>query len=557
MSEKNTKLRDRLEALVGEMCEKLGPRPPGSQAERRAAEWVAQRLAEQGYEPQLEEFECPAHGADGAVLTGLDKDADMDIYPTQHSPTGRVTGPLHWLGFGEEHLRQDVAGRIGVLMATGDRHELHRLLERLEAAGMLAVIAVGPYGDTITGKAVRPGSLQQMLTTTVSIRTALELSRYFGREVTLEVTGSRPTAEGRSQNVVAELPGAGPNVLVVCAHYDTAPHSPGALDNASGTALMLELARSLRGQRFPATVLFVATGAGEFGADDGCGQGAKALFARRLEELPRVIGCFAIDAVGCRLGVRHLRLWGPKPFRSAVPEFAGVARDERPPGGCGDGSAHHCGLATVALMDDYASNPFLHGPGDTPEILDFEAMAGMLKVCQRIVTALAATDPPYRYRRRGELLIRPARWEDIPAMGEITREAFGPYSMSRMKEDFFGAPLGGKPWHHYKVRSVCDHARRAIDSFIVAEWAGRVVGYASYSLDEEQRLAEVGNNAVLPDYQRRGIATALQEEIMARFAEEGYQHWTVATLSNDLPAQRLYAKMGFEEYIRSIMYLRK
>ena len=539
------------------MCESLGPRPPGSSAERRAAEWLAERLAELGYEPQLEEFDCPAHGAEAARLSGLDGAADIEVYPTQHSPAGKVTGPLHWLGFGEQHLQQDVAGRIGVLMATGDRRELHRLLGRLESAGMLAVIAAGPYGDAVTGKAVRPGGLQRMLTTTVSIRTALGLTRHFGQEVTLEVTGSRPTAEGRSQNVVAELPGTGPNILVVCAHYDTAAHSPGALDNASGTALMLELARCLRGQRLPATVLFVATGAEEFGADDGCGQGAKALFARRLGELPRMIGCFAVDAVGCRLGVRHLRLWGPGPFRRAVPEFAGVARDERRPGGCDDGSAHQYGLATVALMDDYASNPFFHGPDDTPEVLDFDAMAGMLKVCERIVAALAATDPPYRYRRRGELLVRPARRDDVSAIAEVTRESFGPYSMSRMKEDFFGAPLGGKPWHHYKVRSVCGYARRALDCFVVAELAGRVVGYASYSLDEEQQLAEVGNNAVLPEYQRRGIATALQEEVMARFAEEGYRHWTVSTLSNDLPAQRLYAKMGFEEYIRVIMYLRK
>ena len=33
--------------------------------------------------------------------------------------------------------------------------------------------------------------------------------------------------------------------MLFCAHYDTTPQTPGALDNASGTAVLLELARRL------------------------------------------------------------------------------------------------------------------------------------------------------------------------------------------------------------------------------------------------------------------------------------------------------------------------
>jgi Zn-dependent M28 family amino/carboxypeptidase len=45
--------------------------------------------------------------------------------------------------------------------------------------------------------------------------------------------------------------------VVVGAHFDTTPHSPGADDNASGVAAMLEVARLLRAEELGATVQFV------------------------------------------------------------------------------------------------------------------------------------------------------------------------------------------------------------------------------------------------------------------------------------------------------------
>ena len=77
------------------------------------------------------------------------------------------------------------------------------------------------------------------------------------------------------KNVVAILPGNDPRYaeqsLVVGAHYDHLGHGehsgrgedrgkihPGADDNASGIAVMLEMARSLKGKPLPRTVVFVA-----------------------------------------------------------------------------------------------------------------------------------------------------------------------------------------------------------------------------------------------------------------------------------------------------------
>lgn len=62
-------------------------------------------------------------------------------------------------------------------------------------------------------------------------------------------------------NVVAEAAGTDPGkkeILVIGAHYDTAAGTPGADDNASGVAGLLELARMAAQRPFPRTVRFVA-----------------------------------------------------------------------------------------------------------------------------------------------------------------------------------------------------------------------------------------------------------------------------------------------------------
>ena len=61
-------------------------------------------------------------------------------------------------------------------------------------------------------------------------------------------------------NIEAVLPGQGAadEIIVVGAHYDSVADSPGADDNASGVAALLELARLLAGTTLPRTVRFVA-----------------------------------------------------------------------------------------------------------------------------------------------------------------------------------------------------------------------------------------------------------------------------------------------------------
>ncbi len=69
------------------------------------------------------------------------------------------------------------------------------------------------------------------------------------------------------ENIIARKQGlADPQkTVLVCAHYDTTPNSPGADDNASGVAVLLEVARLLSQVSTSATVELVALDLEEYG----------------------------------------------------------------------------------------------------------------------------------------------------------------------------------------------------------------------------------------------------------------------------------------------------
>jgi hypothetical protein len=123
-----------------------------------------------------------------------------------------------------------------------------------------------------------------------------------------------PLPEGiPSRNVVA-LP-RGPIRAVVVAHMDTVPGTVGANDNGSGVAVMLELARVLRGTD---GVLFAALGAEERAATKSRSHLGSIRLARGFSAAGkrRIRLAFSLDMVG--VGTKlHVRGVEPRPNRSA------------------------------------------------------------------------------------------------------------------------------------------------------------------------------------------------------------------------------------------------
>jgi hypothetical protein len=188
-----------------------------------------------------------------------------------------------------------------------------------------------------------------------------------------------PVGPGRSVNVVATAPGFDPAAphLVVGAHLDTVPQSPGAEDNASGVAVLLEVARVLAAARTRLPVVLVAFGAEEprGPTDADHHYGSRAYVASLGPAARRAVrGMVSLDRVGvgtvapvCSAG-DGARGTAARARVLAAARDAGVATQP-----CVNRSSDHWSFARAGLPGvRLGSTPYdgYHAPGDLPGVVD-------------------------------------------------------------------------------------------------------------------------------------------------------------------------------------------
>jgi len=238
------------------------------------------------------------------------------------------------------------------------------------------------------------------------------IAKYF-RESGAVVEEQEFTARRRSyRNVIAHFGPRDPAlpVLVIGAHYDTCGDLPGADDNASGTAGLLELARLL-GKSPPATPVMLVAFANEEPPFFGSEQMGSAIHAASLEGR-RVSGMICLEMIGYFRGEQRWTSWALSLLYPKKGDFIAVCggwRDRRlarstkralsaagirtvsftGPRAMLDASDQRNywarGWPAVIVTDTaYVRNPNYHTARDTADTLDYERMA-------RVVDGLAAT----------------------------------------------------------------------------------------------------------------------------------------------------------------------
>ena len=555
-------IKKNIEKTVRELSEKIGCRPPGSWKELETAEYLKKQLAEIGIESIIENFPSASHLAEKSSIAVSGK--NFESMPSQFSASGKVSGKLVFLGYENNRTisrGEKLSDRIGLLTPSASVSIPEKIdyLLALEAQGLEGLIVVSPGLDTIQPKAVRYPEIKKMPIAVVSWRSGSELAGLEGHDVEMEIVYAGK-ARSESVNLVVKFPGETKKWMTVSAHMDSSAGSPGALDNAGGSAMLLELAKKFKDSDLQNSVYFVFTGSEEYGMQDMCGAGSEAFYRSRENDIENCVAHIEIDDIGNRLGMPDVQWAGSGKFLKTIKEAANGAsykftRKNQP--SCDHGAAVKRGVPYMWLTDALFERPIYHTREDKIDFMDFSKAASYYPFLLSEIESLASSETFYHYVKEGDMTIRPARFSDITALFEINKEAFGPVSINRIEEDFFGEKLGGRNWYDYKGEDVAYQCKNNIYLGIVCEIEKRVVGYATAHYDVLRGIATIGNNAVHPDFQGCGIGKALQKEIARRMNEEGFTKFKVSTLSVDIPAQKIYEKLGYIIYSENINYLKK
>lgn len=102
------------------------------------------------------------------------------------------------------------------------------------------------------------------------------------------------------RNIVAEIKGtvSPDEIILIGAHYDTVWLSPGADDNASGVAVLLELARMLVSRRFEKSMRFVAFTNEEQPFAESAAMGSRVYAERSRHHGENIIAMYSLEMLG-------------------------------------------------------------------------------------------------------------------------------------------------------------------------------------------------------------------------------------------------------------------
>jgi aminopeptidase YwaD len=290
----------RIEAHLAALVRWPGGRPVGSAANRAAEEHLTATLRAAGYEVEQQGFDCVDWQLDSVDLwVG---DGPLPVTANPYSPPGDVTAPLAAVATMAALEAAELRGRIALLHGALSAEPLfprnypfftveehRRILELLEQKGARAVIVVSPM-PADPAPIIEDGDFTlPSVTVGADVGAVLLLTEH--APVTLRLR--RTARPGRAANVIGRRAHPSRDRLVLCAHFDTKPGTPGALDNAAGVATVLALAERLAAD--PPTNLEVVFFNGE---DHYAAPGEVTYLAGCGGELGRIALLVNVDGVG-------------------------------------------------------------------------------------------------------------------------------------------------------------------------------------------------------------------------------------------------------------------
>lgn len=257
---------------IRHLSETIGPRVSGLESEKVAADYVASQLQRQGFDVEYQYFPvADQYIADVSF-------ADGSAWQMGAAPNGKVNGEeisaevVYVAGGTEASDFEEVEGKVVLLTRESSIANYRLQVDNAVNAGAAGVIlqsvvgSRGNYGSTfnpnltkqydvpVYGAAYIQGVWLQEQLEEGPVNIQLSATHYKELQ-SVNVIGTKKAKNKKSDN----------KEVILSAHMDSVVGAPGANDNASGTGLMLELARVFKSYNTDKDLKFIAFGSEERG----------------------------------------------------------------------------------------------------------------------------------------------------------------------------------------------------------------------------------------------------------------------------------------------------
>ena len=356
----------------------IGPRVSGSTESRETVAYIANTLRGYGYAVEVMEFDYATRFRPATVTVNGETIAGIALNGGA-SPPQSVEGPAAGHGSAEE---ASLAGAISVRERTEAFPADVELFQAAALGGAAGLVIVNhpqwPYwGGQIPSRNAIPVVLVQYTEAARFVQVIED-----GATIAITIGPTRPMAA----NVIARPAEGARCDILAGGHHDSVPAAPGALDNASGVAIVLELARAFAADGLDEGLCFAT-----FGAEESGLFGSDALVRRWAvsDELPRIMVNFDVTARGDAIEVigstelvqKALALLEPHgipAFASALPQ--GYGSDHQ--------SFSRVGVPVLYFSDGDVS--LIHTPEDVFEEIEPVALDRIGDAAALVMAALLA-----------------------------------------------------------------------------------------------------------------------------------------------------------------------
>jgi len=395
---------DKAGAYLRQLCLEIPGRSVGTKGNQAATDFFANAVARFGFEIEFQAFDCMDWTTDGVSLKV--GSASFEAYSSPYSLGCQVRAPLVVATTLEELEASQASGMIILLRGDSAREQLmpknfpfynpdhHKHIIRLLETKKPSAIVAATSKDAEMAGGVYPFPLIEdgdfdIPSVYMTEEEGNRLAEYSGRLASLESRTGRIPARGR--NIIARKSASPSRRIVLFAHIDAKPGTPGAIDNASGITVLLLLAQLLEDYSGSLGIEIAALNGEDYYSNPG-EQQYLSTNSGRFAEITLGVN---LDGVGFHRGNTAYSLYDCPPIIAGAIHGVFSAHEgiiEGEPWYQGDHGLflmnQRPALAITSELAMELLTEIIHTPADSPEVVDTTKLVGVAVALRDLILHL-------------------------------------------------------------------------------------------------------------------------------------------------------------------------